>query len=87
MKTARVVVTWPEGLHARPACQLVRVARVFRATVRLKVGSRIADARSLLSLLMLCATLGTAIDIEADGDDEDAAIEAVGQVFVETLRR
>jgi phosphotransferase system HPr (HPr) family protein len=81
MKRSRIVVPWPEGLHLRPATRLVRVAQGFRSTVSLKCGDRIADLRSILSLLALCATLGTALDLEAVGDDEQYAAEAVERVF------
>jgi phosphotransferase system HPr (HPr) family protein len=81
MKRSRIVVPWPEGLHLRPAARLVRVAQGFRSTVSLKCGDRIADLRSILSILALCATLGTALDLEAVGDDEENAAEAVERVF------
>ena len=42
-----------------------------------------ADARSIISLLLLCATVGTLIDIEVHGEDEDAAISAIEQLFLE----
>ena len=81
MKRSRIVVPWPEGLHLRPAAKLVRVARSFRSTVSLKCGDKIADLRSILSILALCATLGTPLDLEAVGDDEQDAAEAVERVF------
>ena len=40
-----------------------------------------ADLRSILSMIALCATMGTALDVEAAGDDEEDAIKAVRQVF------
>jgi phosphotransferase system HPr (HPr) family protein len=81
MKTLRIIVPWPQGLHLRPAARLVRVARRFRSTILLKCGDNIADVRSILSILALCATLGTALDLEAVGDDEQHAVEAVEHVF------
>ena len=80
MKRSRIVVPWPEGLHLRPAARLVRVARGFRSTVSLKCGDRIADLRSILSILTLCATLGTPLELEAVGEDEEHAAEAVERV-------
>jgi len=49
--------------------------------VRLRVGSRVIDARSVLSILMLGATIGTEIDIEATGEDEDKTIAAMESLF------
>lgn len=81
VKTSRVVVPWSGGLHCRPAARLVTVARRFRCTLRLKAGSRCADLRSILSVLALCATMGTPLDLEAVGDDEQDAVQAVEQAF------
>lgn len=81
MKHIQVTVPWSEGLHLRRAMQLVKVARNFRSTVLLKCGGRIADLRSILSVLALCATMGTTLDLEAVGDDEQEAARTVVQVF------
>lgn len=81
MKKVRVVVPWQEGLHLRPAANLVRTAKNFRSKISLKCGGKMADLRSILSIISLCATMGTAIDVEAMGDDEHDATRAVEQVF------
>lgn len=82
MKRTRVVVSWKEGLHLRPAARLVRVAQRFRSSISLRLGGRIADLRSIVSVIALCATMGSAIDVEVTGDDEQNAIDAVEQLFV-----
>jgi phosphotransferase system HPr (HPr) family protein len=81
MRQSEVVITWAEGLHARPASRVVRSARDFASTIKLKCNGQVANARSILSLLLLCATMGTTIQIEAQGEDEEKAIKAVEQVF------
>lgn len=81
MKMARMQIPWPQGLHLRPAGQLVALARAFQSSIRIRVEERVADARSVVSLLLLCATLGTVLEIEVAGDDEDAALAAVMSVF------
>ena len=81
MKRARIVVPWREGLHLRHATELVCVAQSFRATISLKCGGKIADLRSVLSVIALCATMGTALDLETRGEDEQDAAQAVQQVF------
>ncbi|MFA6135571.1 MAG: HPr family phosphocarrier protein [Phycisphaerae bacterium] len=83
MKHAEVVVIWHDGLHLRPAARLVQVARKFRSSVYLKCNGKIADLRSILSVIALCATLDTAVEIEAIGDDEQAATQAIEQVFMD----
>jgi phosphotransferase system HPr (HPr) family protein len=81
MKYSKVIVPWREGLHLRHAATLVKLTRLFRSSIRLKYGSKIADLRSILSIISLCATMGTALDIEAVGEDEVEATRAVEQVF------
>ena len=81
MKRSKVVVPWHEGLHFRPAAKLMQVAQQFHSTIILKCGEKIADLRSIMSIVALCATLGTPLDIEATGEDEQVAAQAVEQVF------
>jgi phosphotransferase system HPr (HPr) family protein len=81
MKRSKVVVLWRDGLHLRPAAMLVQVAKQFQSAIYLKCGGKIADLRSILSVLALCATMGTGLDVEAAGDDEQDAIQAIEQVF------
>lgn len=83
MKTTKVLVPWQEGLHARPAARLVRRIRHLHSRILLRTSQRVADGRSILSVLMLCATLNTAIEIEASGDDEETAIRVVEGLFVD----
>ncbi len=82
MKHSQITVPWTEGLHLRRAAQLVKVARMFRSSLHLKCGGKIADLRSIVSILALCATMGTALDLEAVGDDELEAAQTVEQLFV-----
>ena len=82
MKCSWVVIPWREGLHLRTAVKLVQVAKMFRSTIRLKCGGKIADLRSILSVIALCATMGTKIELEASGDDEQDAAQAIEQVFL-----
>jgi len=81
MKRSRVVVLWKSGLHLRPAAMLVQAAKDFHSIIYLKCGGKIADLRSILSVMALCATMGTGLDVEATGDDEQDAIQAIERVF------
>lgn len=71
------------GLHARAAARLVRVASSFRSKFRLQRidGSAEADAKSILSVLMLAACRGTELRALAEGDDEQEAMKAMEQLF------
>lgn len=71
------------GLHARAAAKLVRAATSFRSTVRLVRLDRstAADAKSILSVLMLAAARGTELKITAEGPDEGPALDALCQLI------
>jgi phosphocarrier protein HPr len=73
------------GLHARAAAKLVRVASAFQSQVQLRrlEGEVTADAKSILSVLMLAAGRGTELQAIADGVDEEAAMEAIERLFAE----
>jgi phosphotransferase system HPr (HPr) family protein len=81
MKTLRVKVRFPHGLHARPAARLVHLFRAFRSSVFLRVGNRVANAGSLMSILLLSATFDSQLEVQASGEDEDAAIQAAEVFF------
>ena len=81
MKTVSVTVHFPRGLHARPAASLVRLFRKFQARVCFRLGNRVANAGSILSILMLSATVNTQLEIQATGEDEEAAIRAAEAFF------
>lgn len=81
MKRSQIVVPWPEGLHLRPASRLTRVAQKFQSTILLRCGEKLADLRSILSVIALCATMGTTLDLQVTGDDESDAAAAVEAVF------
>lgn len=78
--TRTVVVTIPEGLHARPAELLARTALKFESQVELVNGSLRADAKSILHLISLGAPQGTQLIIEAVGDDAEQAADAIEQL-------
>lgn len=81
MQRARVTVRWNPGLHLRPASGLVRLAQRFSSEIRLRMGNTFADARSILGVVLLGASMGVPIDVEASGEDERDAIGAVQDYF------
>ena len=75
----RVKIVNRLGLHARAAAKLVRAAGAFAATLRLVRADRggAADAKSILSVLMLAASRGTELRVTCEGADEGRALENV----------
>ena len=75
----QVVIVNRLGLHARAAAKLVRTASAYRSSVRLERadGSAVADAKSILSVLLLAAARGTELRLTCEGADEGEASSAV----------
>jgi phosphotransferase system HPr (HPr) family protein len=71
------------GLHARAAAKLVRTAAGFRSAVHLERQDRggAADAKSILSVLVLAAARGTRLRVTCEGADESSALDAVCQLI------
>ena len=77
MISAAVTVINKLGLHARAATKLVTVASVFNAEVTLKRGAREINAKSIMGVLTLAASIGTELTVTTDGPDEEDALGAI----------
>jgi phosphocarrier protein HPr len=69
------------GLHARAAAKLSHLANTFQAEVFLVYNDDKVNAKSLLGILTLAASVGNEITLNADGPDEAEALEAVADLF------
>ena len=65
------------GLHARASAKLTKVASGFRSEILVSRGDRRVNAKSIMGVMMLAAAMGTEIEIDAAGDDEQAAVNAL----------
>ncbi len=65
------------GLHARAAAKFVGCTSAFSSSIRAGKDGQMVDAKSIMSVMMLAAGKGTVLDVEFDGDDEQAAFEAL----------
>ncbi len=87
MKILRVekTVTIPNrlGIHARPASLLAQTAGQFQSQIWIEKDGIEVNARSILGLMMLVAGQGTEITIKAEGEDAEAAVEALAQLVEE----
>ena len=72
-----VMVQNQVGLHARPATFFIQKANEFKSSIWIEKEERTVNAKSLLGILSLGIVCGTAIRIIADGNDEQAAVEAL----------
>ena len=71
------------GLHARASAKLTQLASSFKSEVFIARNGRRVNAKSIMGVMMLAAGLGTTVEIEADGPDEDAAMDAVAALFAD----
>jgi phosphocarrier protein HPr len=69
------------GLHLRAASTLMQSLKPFTSTVTLSQGDKRANARSVTSLMMLGAGIGTRLKVTAEGPDAAAALEVVKTLF------
>src|SRR5436190_513158 len=81
MKQFHFVIPWKSGLHLGPASRLVRLAKASKSVISLQVGERVADARSILAVLLLCAASGMVINFQVAGEDEDAVLSSITGLF------
>ena len=65
------------GLHARPAAEFVKIANRFRAHIVVKKDDLEVNGKSIMGMMMLAAECGSALLIRADGDDAEAAVDAL----------
>jgi len=76
-----IVINNPEGLHARPAHRLARVALKYESTIELIHDNHHVDAKSILHLLTLGAVQGTELTILARGSDAEQAVQELTELF------
>ena len=68
------------GLHARPAMQFVDTANTFQSAIKVWKGDQCVDGKSIMQMMMLAATAGTALKIVAEGTDAEQALAALDQL-------
>ena len=65
------------GLHARAAGKLVSEASAYSSQIKIGSNSRMVDAKSIMSVMLLAAGKGTQLELEVDGLDEQEAYQAI----------
>ena len=71
------------GLHARAAAKIVSVTNKFDSNITIANGDIIADAKSIMKILMLAAPKGTEVQISASGKDEDKALKTLETLIID----
>jgi len=65
------------GLHARASAKLTKLAGGFQSEVSISRNDRRVNAKSIMGVMMLAAGIGSVVEIEIDGPDEQAAMDAI----------
>jgi phosphocarrier protein HPr len=81
-----IIVQNSLGLHARPAMQFVDLANQFKSDVKVIKGGEEpgeADGKSVMQMIILAATQGTPLKIEASGEDAEEAVTKLAELFDE----
>lgn len=69
------------GLHTRPASMLVRTASQFEAEVFLRRDNYEINGKSVIGVMTLAAEQGATLDLIVEGEDEEAAADAIADLF------
>ncbi len=79
--TGRFLIVNNLGLHARAATKLVQLASRFPCEISIARDGQMANAKSVMGVLLLCGAKGTVVEIAATGDDANEAVEALGELI------
>jgi phosphocarrier protein HPr len=86
MITKDYIITSAQGMHARPATQLVKLVKGFKSVTSLKKGDKTVKLNSLLNILSLTIKGGETISVTMDGEDEVSAAVAIDEFFTHQLK-
>lgn len=71
------------GLHARAATKLVQLASTHRAEIELEKDGQVANAKSIMGVLLLCSGPGSLLTVRGRGPDARAAVKAIGALIAD----
>lgn len=77
MAERSVQIVNKHGLHARPAAEMVKAASRFKSDITISRDDLEVNGKSIMGVMMLAAEFGSSITLRANGDDADAALDAL----------
>ena len=80
------VITNQRGLHARAASKFASLASKFQADIIVSKGSQSVSGCSIMGLMMLAASTGSKIELNAHGQDADVALNAICKLINERFQ-
>lgn len=81
MQTKDVTIKNRAGIHARPAALIVQTANEYDCEIYLEKDGNDINAKSIMGIITLGAAYNSVINVKTDGDDEEAALEAIVKLF------
>ena len=81
MQKRMITISNKLGLHARASAKLTAEAAKFKSGIWISRNGRRVNAKSIMGVMMLAAGIGSSVELETDGADEVAAIDAIVALF------
>lgn len=85
MKEFKYVITDNEGIHARPAGELIKAAKEFVSSIKIQANGKTGDCKKIFTVMALGVKKDQEVTITFDGEDEDAAYEKISGFLRENL--
>ncbi len=82
MIKANVLISNKLGLHARASAKLTKLAGTFQSQIFLSRNGRRVNGKSIMGVMMLAAGLGSEVELEVDGPDEQAAMDGLRELIL-----
>lgn len=85
MQEFKYVITDPEGIHARPAGELVKAVKPFACKITIEKDGKEVDAKRLMAIMSLGVKQGMEITLRTDGEGEEEAMTAISTFLKENM--
>lgn len=85
MITIKYTIKDPEGIHARPAGEMVKLLKTFESTITISKGEQTVDAKRILGVMGLAAKQGQEIVVAVEGIDEEKAAQEIESFLNEKM--
>jgi phosphocarrier protein HPr len=81
MAEKNVTIANKNGLHARPAAEIVKTAAKFKSDITILRDDLEVNGKSIMGVMMLAAEFGSTLTLRANGPDEEQAVSAIADVI------
>ena len=85
MKEFTYVITDPEGIHARPAGELIKAAKAYNCSIKIAKDGKAVDCKKIFGVMGLGVKKDMEVTLTFEGEDEEAACEAISKFMQENL--